>query len=52
MEQENEDERTLGGKKAEPVKATQILGSVIVSEIQKIWELVQNHSERNLKSLN
>ena len=36
MEQENEDESTAGRpKESEPVKATSLVGSVIVSELKK-----------------
>ena len=53
MEQENGDEGTVGRpSKADPVKATSLVGSAIVSEIQKKISKKNNQSERTLKSLN
>ena len=52
MEQENGDEGTARRpKEAEPVKAASLVGSVIVSELKKIFDKKQNQNEMLLNSL-
>ena len=53
MEQENGDEGTAGRPmEAEPVKATSLICSVIVSELNKNLTKKHNQNEKTLKSLN
>ena len=52
MEQGNGDESVAGRpRETEPVKAASIVGSVIVSELKKIFDKKQNQNERLLNSL-
>ena len=52
MENGNGDERSTGRpREAEPVKASTLVGSVILSELKKIIDKTQNQNERLLNSL-
>jgi hypothetical protein len=52
IEQGNGDESTAGKtREAEPVKATSLVGSVIMSELKKKLTKKQNQNERLLNSL-